>query len=122
HSDGRHLIVTVKATETLVVRLASPPKTTVMLCLPLLSLAVENTATPLLRVPVPSTVVPSMKVTTPLGRPAPGARTLIWAVKVIDCPNTTELADVLRAAVVAACLTVWVKAAEVLPGNVASPP
>ena len=72
------------------------------------------------RVPVPSVVVPSRNVTVPVGVPDPGDTAVTVAVKVIDCPKTEGLAEVLTAVDVPALFTVWFRA-PVLPPKLLSP-
>src|SRR5712692_2735480 len=77
----------------LVLKLASPTYTAVMLCVPTLSVLVLKVAVVTLAVvdsvPVPIVEAPSLKVTVPVGKAAavvPGAVTFTVAVKVTDCP------------------------------------
>ena len=72
---------------------------------------VENVATPPDSVPEPIVAAPSLNVTVPVGVPAPE---LTVAVKVTLWPKTDGLAEEVRAVEVAAPLTVWVRALEVL--------
>src|SRR5262249_13387597 len=59
--------------------------------------------------------VPSMvKVTVPPGVPAPGATALTVAVKVTAWPKTDGLVEEVRAVVVLALFTTWVRAPDVL--------
>src|SRR5919197_1571937 len=67
-------------------------------------------------------VAPSLNVTVPVGVPAPGAAALTVAVKVLPWQKTDGLAEDDTAVVVAAWLTVWVSADEVLPVKVVLPP
>jgi hypothetical protein len=78
------LTVWVSVADVLVVKLVSPPYTTVMECAPRVKLLVVNVAEPPDRVPVPSVLAPSMKVTVPVGVPEPGATAETVAVKVTD--------------------------------------
>ena len=69
-------------------------------------------------VPVPMVVVPSRKATVPVGVPA---REVTVAVKVSNCPNTEESADAVTTVLLAACVTLWLMAAEVLPPKLPLP-
>jgi len=73
---------------------------------------VENVALPLASVPVPTVVVPSLKATVPLGVP-PVEVTV--AVNVTAPPNGDGFSDDATAVELAACFTICVSAAEVLP-------
>src|SRR5579859_8064069 len=81
----------VKTSEVLVVKLASPPYTAVILWLPAANPLVEKLATPALSVPVPSVLVLSLKVTVPVGVPAPGGTAVTVAVNITDCPKMDGL-------------------------------
>jgi hypothetical protein len=83
---------------------------------------VVNWATPAVKLAVPTVAAPSRNVTVPLGVPAPGATAATVAVKVTDWPKTEGLVDEVSVVAVAALLTVWVMAAEVLLLKFASPP
>jgi hypothetical protein len=72
-------------------------------------------------VTVPSRAAPSKKLTVPVGTPDPGASTVVVAVSVTDWPKTEEAMDEETEVVVAAALTVWVRAAELLAVKFASP-
>lgn len=69
-------------------------------------------------VALPTVVVPRLKVTVPPGVPA-GEVTV--AVRVTGDPNVDELGDEVRAVVVGATLTVWLRVDEVLVVLLASP-
>jgi hypothetical protein len=83
---------------------------------------VVKVACPLLRVPVPSVVVPSRNVTVPVGFPTPGETALTVAVKVTARPKTEGFKDEPSVVAVTAWFTVWVKAGDVLPLKLLSPP
>jgi len=88
---------------------------------PLLSFDVLKVAVPtLLSVPVPIVVLPSMKLTVPLGVTPVDEVTV--AVKVTSCPTLDGFGAEPSTAVVMALFTVWVKVADVLLANRASPP
>ena len=70
----------------------------------------------------PIVVAPSLNVTVPVGVPAPGAEAVTVAVKVTDCPETDGLTEEASAVAVAALLTIWLRAAEVLVVKLPSPP
>ena len=90
--------------------------------LPTARLEVEKVAVPPLSVPVPSVAVPSRKVTVPVGVPAPGAFAVTVAVNVTLWPNTEGLVADETLVVVSSWFTVWVRAPELLPASLVSPP
>ena len=66
---------------------------------------------------------PSMlNCTVPVGVPEPGAAALTVTVKLTDWFRTEGLAEEVMAAVEPSLLTVWARAAEVLPLKFGSPP
>jgi len=72
------------------------------------------------KLPVPSVTASSRNVTVPVGVPVVVGVTV--AVKVTDCPNTDGFVAEESAVSVAPGLTVCVRAADVLPAKLASPP
>jgi hypothetical protein len=71
----------------------------------------------------PPAFVPSIwNCTVPVGVPAPGAVTLMVAVKVTLWPDTEGLAEATTATVLVALVTVWVMATELLATKFVSPP
>ena len=60
-------------------------------------------------------------MTVPVGAPLPGDVTLIVAVNVTDWPDVEGLADDVSAVDVAAWLTFWLRADDVLVVKLASP-
>jgi len=68
-------------------------------------LEVVNVAELLATVPVPRVVEPSKNVTVPVGDPAPGAVTLMWAVKVTLCPLIEGFCELLSVVEVDALFT-----------------
>jgi hypothetical protein len=85
-----------------------------MECDPGASKDVVNIAFPLASVPVPKTTAPSFKVTVPVGVPLPGATTATVAVNVTVWPKCDGFGEEVSVVVVAALLTVWVRAGETL--------
>src|SRR5262249_38741785 len=88
------------ATAKLIVNVALPPASTVA---------------------VPRMAAPSRTVTVRVGVPAPGATAATVAVKVTAWPGAAGFSDDARARAVAARLTVWARAAEVLFAKVPVP-
>src|SRR5208283_5213389 len=82
---------------------------------------VVKLAVPPLSVAVPRVLEPSMNVAVPVGVPPPGETGLTVAVKVTAWPATDGLREETTLVVVLACLTVWVRAAEVLVMKLLSP-
>jgi hypothetical protein len=116
------LTVCDRAALVLVLKFVSPAYTAVIVgWAPTLSVLVLKVAVFPVRVPVPSVVAPSLKVTMPLGVPAPGEVTLTVAVNVTDCPKTDGVPEEATVVVVAALLTVWVRAELALPVKLTSP-
>src|ERR1700737_5031634 len=71
-------------------------------------------ALPALSAIVPSTAAPSLNVSVPAGVPDPGATTPTVAVNFTSCPDTEGFTDETTVVLVAALLTVWETAGEVL--------
>jgi len=90
-------------------------------CVPISSPEVVKEAWLFKRVLTPSTSVPSRKVTVPVGVPALGAVAITVAVKLLGCTVNAWLGDKVSVVVVAAWLTVWFRAAEVLMPKFGSP-
>src|SRR5262249_7243224 len=112
-------MVCVMAAEVLPVKLALPPKTTLMEWLPTDRAGVVNVAVPLVSVVVLSVLLPSRKVTLPVGVP-PAEATV--AVKVTGWPNTAVVrAEEVTVVVVGAGLTVCVRANDVAALKLVSP-
>jgi hypothetical protein len=88
---------------------------------PTLSVDVDTLAIPLLSdCGDPIAVVPSMKVTLPVGLPVPERGATI-AANVTEVPGADGLELDVSEVVVARCVTVWVRAAEVDPAKLPSP-
>jgi hypothetical protein len=111
----------VRGEEVLVVKLASPRYTAVMVWLPAEREEVAKVAMPALRVPEPMGVPPSRNWTVPVGVPAPGATAVTAAVKVTNSPSTDGLISEATVVVVLAWFTVWVRGEEVLVVKLVSP-
>lgn len=78
-------------------------------------------ALPLVMVPVPMDVVPNRKVTVPVGEPAPGAAGVTVAETVTGAPEADGLVGGVMVVVVAALLTTWERAVDVLPVKLVFP-
>src|SRR5437879_2273519 len=84
-----------------------------MVCLPAVNVLVLNVAVVTPAVVLTFTGLPALlpstwNCTVPVGVPAPGAVTLIVAVKVTFWPDVDGLAEETRAVVLLALFTVWV--------------
>jgi hypothetical protein len=66
-------------------------------------------------------VNPSLNVTEPVGTPAPGEAALTVAVNMRAWPKTLGLAEETTAVVVEACVTFWLRLADVDPLKFPSP-
>ena len=73
-------------------------------------------------VAVPSVVAPSRNVIVPVGVPEPGATAVTVAVKVTDCPETAEPAELLTVVLEPAWAIVSVRLLLVLTLKLALPP
>ena len=71
---------------------------------------------------LPALLPSTWNCTVPAGVPAPGAVTLMVAVKVTFCPEVEGLTEDTTAVLVLALLTVWVTAVEGLAAKIVSPP
>src|SRR5437588_790965 len=111
----------VSVPEVLVVKLVSPPYTTVIVCAPTARALVLKLAEAPDSVPVPRVPAPSLKVTVPVGVPEPGELAVTVAVKVTDWPNTEGFAEETIVVAVPSWLTVWVSVLEVLVVKLVSP-
>ena len=83
-------------------------------CNPTDSVAVLSLAMPALNVRVPRIVAPSLNVTVPLGTPAVE---VTCTVKVMFLPKGEGFADETSVVLVAALLTIWVSAEELLASH-----
>ena len=81
-------------------KVASPPYTAVIECVPCVRAEVANVAFPALTLPVPRVVAPSLNVTVPVIVPAVVEETI--AVNVTDAPTVDGFSDDVTAVVVAA--------------------